>query len=99
MKSEKIPTEIFVQQVFATRAVQQIIDDWPIKSEVILQAINTHLGDLGIYSVNPLGQGPIVRKEIIFFLKNSPALIELIAKAQRAAAAAAASSRNRIGRD
>jgi hypothetical protein len=46
-----------------------------------------------------LGQGPIVRKEIIFFLKNSPALIELIAKAQRAAAAAAASSRNRIGRD
>lgn len=99
MKSEKIPTEIFVQQVFATRAVQQIIDNWPIKSEVILQAINKHLSDLGIYSVSPLGQGPVVHKEIIFFLKNSPALIELIAKAQRAAAAAAASSRNRIGRD
>ena len=99
MKSEKIPTEIFVQQVFATRAVQQIIDNGPIKSEVILQAINKHLIDLGIYSVSPLGQGPVVRKEIIFFLKNSPTLIELIAKAQRAAAEAAASSRNRIGRD
>jgi len=99
MKSEKIPTEIFVQQVFSTRAVQQIIDNWPIKSEVILQAINKHLIDLGIYSVSPLGQGPVVRKEIIFFLKNSPTLIELIAKAQRAAAEAAASSRNRVGRD
>jgi hypothetical protein len=44
---------------------------------------------MGIYSVNPIGQDPIVRKEIIFFLKNSSAIMDLIDKAKRAAAAAA----------
>ena len=99
MKSEKVPVEIFVQQVFATRAVQQVVDQWPMKAEVGYSLVIKHLEELGIFSVEPLEQGPIISKQIIFFLKNSPAIIESIAKARKAAADAARSSRNRLGRD
>lgn len=99
MKSEKVPTEIFVQQVFSTRAVQQIVNQWPIKAELGFGLAVKHLEDLGIYDVEPLAQGPIVKKQILFFLENSPAIIEAIAKARKAAADAARSSKNRVGRD
>ena len=98
MKSEKVPLEVFVRQVFSTRAVQQIVDQWPIKSEIGFGLVMKHLEDLGIFSVEPLVQGPIVSKQIIFFLQNSPAIIESIAKAKKAASDAARSSRNRLGR-
>jgi hypothetical protein len=89
MNTEKVPVEVFIQQVLATKAAQQIIDQWPIKAEVVLQIVIRHLNDMGIYMVNPVGQDPVVRKEIIFFLKNSSAIMDLIDKAKRAAAAAA----------
>ena len=99
MKSEKVPVEIFVQQVFATRAVQQVVDQWPIKAEVGFNLVLRHLEELGIFSVEPIAQGPIISKQIIFFLQNSPAIVESIAKARKAAADAARSSRNRLGRE
>jgi len=99
MKSEKVPLEVFVRQVFSTRAVQQIVDQWPIKAEIGFGLVMKHLEDLGIFSVEPLVQGPIVSKQIIFFLQNSPAIIESIAKAKKTASDAARSNRNRLGRD
>lgn len=99
MKSEKVPTEAFVQQVFSTRAVQQVVDRWPIKSDIGFNLVVKHLEELGIFNVEPLVQGPVVRKQILFFLKNSPVIIEAIAKAKKAAADAARSSKNRLGRD
>ncbi|MEI6833439.1 MAG: hypothetical protein WCL28_05545 [bacterium] len=99
MKSEKVPTEIFVQQVFSTRAVQMIVNQWPIKSDIGFGLAVKHLEELGIYDVEPLAQGPIVKKQILFFLENSPAIIEAIARAKKAAADAARTSKNRAGRD
>ena len=89
MNTEKVPAAVFIQQVLATKAAQNIIDQWPIKVEIVLQIVTKHLNDMGLYMVNPVGQDPVVRKEIIFFLKNSSAIMELIDKAKRAAAIAA----------
>jgi hypothetical protein len=99
MKSEKVPTEIFVQQVFSTRAAQMIVNQWPIKSDIGFGLAVKHLEELGIFDVEPLAQGPIVKKQILFFLENSPAIIEAIARAKKAAADAARTSKNRAGRD
>lgn len=98
MKSEKVPLEIFVRQVFASRAVQQIVDRWPIKSEIGFNLVLKHLDELGIFTVEPIVQGPVISKQIIFFLQNSPAIIEAIAKTRRAADAAK-SSKSRAGRE
>lgn len=99
MKSEKVPMEVFVREVFATRTVQQIVDRWPIKSEVGLNLVLRHLEDLGIFAVEPMVQGPIISKQIVFFLENSPSIIEAIAKTRKAAADAAKSSKSRAGRE
>ena len=99
MKSEKVPLEVFVRQVFATRAVQQIVDRWPIKAEIGLDLVVKHLEELGIFTVEPMVQGPVISKQIVFFLQNSPSIIEAIAQTRKAAAKAAKSSKSRAGRE
>jgi hypothetical protein len=99
MKSEKVPTDVFVQQVFATRAVQKLVNQWPMKSDIGFALTVKHLEELGIFSVEPLLQGPIVKKQILFFLENSPAILETIAKTKKAAADAARSNKNRATRE
>ena len=89
MNTEKVPVEIFVQQVMATKAAMAVTDQWPIKSEMVIQIVIKHLNDIGIFHVSPGGQDHTIRQEILFFLRNSSLIMELIEKAKRAAAAAA----------
>ena len=89
MNTEKVPVEIFVQQVLSTKSAQRIIDQWPVKAENILQIVTKHLNDIGIYMVAPAGQDKVVQKSILFFLNNSTQIIEMIDKAKQAAALAA----------
>jgi hypothetical protein len=89
LNTETIPIEIFVAQVMATKAVTQITDSWPLKSESIVEVVIKHFNDLGVYSVSPFGQYDVMRQELMYFLENSQHIIELIDKAKKAAAAAA----------
>ncbi len=89
LNTETIPIEIFVAQVMATKAVLQITDSWPLKSESIVEVVIKHFNDLGVYSVSPFGQYDVMREELMYFLENSQHIIELIDKAKKAAAAAA----------
>jgi hypothetical protein len=89
INNEKVPVEIFVNQVMATKPALAITDQWPIKAEMVIQIVIRHLNDLGFYHVMPGGQDHVIRKEILFFLKNSSTIMELIDKAKKAAAAAA----------
>ncbi|MCX6116964.1 MAG: hypothetical protein NT027_05445 [Proteobacteria bacterium] len=94
---ESIPIEVFVVQVMATKVAMQIVENWPLKSEAILAILVKHFNDLGIYQVNPFGQADVVKEEILFFLKNSPQILEMIAKAKKAAKVA--SQRGRANDD
>lgn len=89
LNTETIPIEIFVAQVMATKAVTQITDSWPLKSEAILEVVIKHFSDLGVYSVSPFGQYDVMREELMFFLQNSQHIIDIIDKAKKVAAAAA----------
>jgi hypothetical protein len=89
MNTEKVPVEIFVQQVLGTKAAQRIIDQWPVKGEDVIQIVTKHLNSIGIFMVSPAGQDKIVQKSILFFLNNSSLILEMIDKAKRAAALAA----------
>jgi hypothetical protein len=89
MLTEKVPTEVFVIQVMATKSARQIMDDWPIKPEMLVHIVTKHIRDLNIYHVHPGGQDALIRQEILFFLKNSSIILEMIDKAKRAAMAAA----------
>ncbi len=86
---ESVPVELFVTQVLSMKVALNITDSWPLKQEAIQNAVIKHLNDIGIYTVKPFGQGDIVKKEILFFLKHSSLILDLIDKAKRAAAAAA----------
>ncbi len=94
---ESIPIEVFVVQVMGTKVANQIVENWPLKSEAILSIVIKHFNDLGIYQVNPFGQADVIRDEILYFLKNSPQLLEMIAKAKKAAKLA--SQRGRVNQD
>ncbi len=94
MNFEKVPVEIFTQQVLQSKPAMQITDQWPLKIEVVQQVVIKHLLEIGIYMVNPVGQEQLIRKEILYFLKNSAVILEMIDKAKKAAAAAAQRGRN-----
>lgn len=89
MNTEKVPVDVFVLQVMATKAARNIMDDWPIKPEMLVSIVTKHLKDLNIYTVSPAGQDELIRKEILFFLKNSSVILEIIEKAKQAAYVAA----------
>lgn len=89
MNTEKVPVDVFVMQVMATKAARRIFDDWPIKPEQLLSIIIKHLKDLNIFQVGPGEHEKIVRDEILFFLKNSSVILEMINKARHAAFLAA----------
>jgi hypothetical protein len=89
MNNEQVPVEVFVQQVMATKPALAITDQWPIKAEMVVQIVIKHLNDIGIFHVAPGGQDHTIRQEILFFLRNSSTIMDLIEKAKRAAAAAA----------
>jgi hypothetical protein len=94
---ETVPIEIFINQVLSTKAALQIVENWPLKSEAITAVVVKHFHDIGIYRVNPLGQSSVIGEEILFFLKNSPQILDMIDKAKRAAAAIA--QRGRMNSD
>lgn len=94
MNTEKVPTDIFVMQVLSTKAARRIIDDWPIKPEQLVSIAIKHLKDLNIYQVTPGQHEEIVRNEILFFLKNSSVILEMINKARHAAYLAAQRGRS-----
>lgn len=94
MITEKVPIEVFVTQVMTTKAARQIIDDWPIKPEMIVNIVVKHFRDMSIFDVQPAGQEPLIRKEILYFLQNSSVILELIDKAKKAASAAAERGRS-----
>lgn len=85
---ETVPIEIFVVQMMSTKVANQITENWPLKSEAILTVVIKHFHDIGIYSVKPFGQGAVIRDELLYFLKNSPQILDMIDKAKRAALAA-----------
>ena len=89
LNAEVVPIEVFVSQVLATKAALSITDSWPLKSEVVMQVVVKHFQDCGMYTVSPFGQHNVVKEEVLFFLKNSTQIIEMIEKAKKAAAAAA----------
>lgn len=86
---EPVPIEVFVVQVMSTKEAQQITDNWPLKSEAILSVVIKHFHDLGVFQIKPFGQDDVMRQELLFFLRNSPQILDMIDKAKRAAAAAA----------
>ncbi|MCX6124438.1 MAG: hypothetical protein NTV34_06770 [Proteobacteria bacterium] len=86
---ENVPVEVFINQVMARKAAQQIVEHWPLKSELVLAVVIKHFHDIGMYRVNPFGQGKVIEAELLFFLKNSPQILDMIDKAKRAAAAIA----------
>jgi hypothetical protein len=94
MNTEKVPTEVFVMQVMSTKAARRIIDDWPIKPEQLVNIALKHLKDLNIFQVAPGEHEEIVRNEILFFLKNSSVILEMINKARHAAYLAAQRGRS-----
>jgi hypothetical protein len=94
VNTESVPTDIFVIQVMSTKAARRIYDDWPIKPEQLLSITIKHLKDLDIYQVKPGEHEKIVREEILFFLKNSSIILELIDKARQAAFLAAQRGRS-----
>jgi hypothetical protein len=91
---EAVPIESFVVQVMSTKVAQQIVENWPLKSEQILSIVIKHFQDLGVYQVNPFGQQEVIRAELLYFLQNSPQILERIAKAKKAAKDATARGRS-----
>lgn len=96
MGAEKIPIEVFVMTTLATKQCMTITDNWPIKVEVIQGVVTKHFQELGIYSVHSYGQAEQMLKEVMYVLKNSPILLEMIEKARRIAAQNAARNRGNL---
>jgi len=94
---EAIPVEIFVVQELAKKSATQIIENWPLKSEAIVNVVVKHFHDLGIYRIEPFAHSEVMRGELLHFLRNSPQILEMIDKAKKAAAAA--SQRGRANQD
>lgn len=86
--NESVPIEVFVVQILSTKVALQIIEHWPLKSEAIINTVIKHYQDIGIYQVSPAGQSEVLKDSILFYLKNSPQIIDMIDKAKRAALAA-----------
>ncbi len=97
MNTEKIPIEVFVMQVMATKSARRIFDDWPIKPEQLVEITIKHLKSLHIFQVTPGEHEKIVRDEILFYLQNSSVILEMINKARQAAFLAAQRGRSDDG--
>jgi len=90
----------FLENTEIARAhVTSFLDACKKKADIGFGLTVKHLEDLGIFTVEPLLQGPIVKKQILFFLENSPAILEAIARTKKAAADAARSNKNRAARE
>lgn len=81
-------------QVMSTKAARRVYDDWPIKPEQLVEITIKHLKGLNIFQVAPGEHEKIVQNEILFFLKNSSTILELINKARQAAHLAAQRGRS-----
>lgn len=86
MLTEPLPIEIFVATRFEERRISKLIELWPVESSVLIKIVIAHFKEMGLYSVNGDLEKQIY-ETILVFLKSSPAIAEVLYKAQMAEAA------------
>lgn len=93
---EPVPIEFFAAQYLEDKACKQITDSWPIKAEIVHQIIVKHFTELGVFTVHPFGHARAIKEEIVFVLRNSPTLLEMIERARKAALLSSQKSRTSL---
>ena len=92
---EHILIDIFVANTLQEKAFLRIIDNWPVKLEVIHSIALKHFMDLGIFYVEPFAMTHEITKQLMVILKTSPILKDTIQQAKKQAARAANRKKNK----
>ncbi len=92
---EHILIDVFVATVLQEKPFLDIIDNWPVKLEVIHSIAVKHFMDLGIFYVEPFAMSQEVSRQLKIILKTSPILKETIDHARKQAARAANRKKNK----
>ena len=92
---EHILIDVFIASCLQDKMFLSIIDNWPIKLEVIHTICIKQFMDLGIFYVEPFSMADEIRSQLGIILKTSPLLKEMIDRAKKQAAQAAHRNKNK----
>lgn len=86
MLTEPLPIDIFIATRFEERRIAKFIENWPLEAEVLVKIVAQHFKDMGVYQVSGSLDASLTDM-IITILRNSPAVGDLLHKAELAEAA------------
>ncbi len=80
MLTEPLPIELFVITRFSDKSVTSITENWRVESVQLQKIIVNYFKEMGIFSVLPPMEAEL-KETIIYWLKNSPEIFQLVRKA------------------
>ncbi len=82
MRADRVPIMHFIEERYATRPVQRIVETWRVEPKQIIERLTEHFREMGIFAVDAHNER-LVLLSMLHTLRHSPEILRLVQNARR----------------
>jgi|GEM_PF-2252548 len=80
MAVEPIAVGSFLTQIFQTKRIKEVIQEWTADPEQLQEIVEKELIEMGVFMINPTGYYEFMCDQVVFLLRNSPNIRALLSR-------------------
>jgi hypothetical protein len=80
MAFEATSVHAFLNEIFQTKRIKDVIQEWSADPEELLKIIEKEVTAMGISMVQPASYYKFMTDQVVFLLRNSPQVRQLLTK-------------------
>jgi hypothetical protein len=77
---EPIAVGPFLTQIFQTKRIKEVIQEWTADPEQLQEIVEKELIEMGVFMIHPTGYHEFMCDQVVFLLRNSPNIRILLSR-------------------